>query len=337
MAAKGGKASKLAQTTFEASIKQLERYVEKQGVKETRAFLRETRSVLRSRLLAAGGKGSTTATALQFRAMLEQVEAILRRTNRQIEVMLEDTTKTAARMGARHAVDEFKALNKHFAGTTPVLGLDRAAVFRSLVDGVVASRLRAQTRSVQSWGLQTVNAVERYMSLATASGVPVQEMVRGVAGKTGVLSDELWKAERIVRTELAYAHGATKHQALVDTSDELGDDDPLMKRLIETFDDRTGDDSFLIHGQTVPVDKPFEYKRRKGSGWQLVRFMHPPNRPNDRSVVIPWRKSWDTDATIEKPLTVQQLRAARTTRYRKKPGVAVPPGHRPGQPYTFKV
>ncbi len=337
MATKGGKSSKLAQDTFQASINQLDRFIEKDGVVKTREFLREMKTMLRSRVAAAGGKGSTTATAVQYRAMLAQVEAILQRTNRQIEVMLENKSKTAARLGARHAVSEFKALELHFSGTTPVLGLDRAAVLSGLVDGVAASRIGSQARSVQAWGLNTINAVERYMSLAVASGVPVQDMVRGIAGRTGVLSDELWKAERIVRTELAYAHGASKQQALVDTADELGDDDPLMKRLIETFDSRTGDDSFVIHGQTVPVDKPFEYKRKVKGGWRLIRFMHPPNRPNDRAVVIPWRKSWDETATIEKPLTLQQLRSARTTRYRKHVGVDVPPGHKPGQPYTFAV
>lgn len=138
-----------------------------------------------------------------------------------------------------------------------------------------------------------------------------------------------------MRTELAYAHGATKQEALTETAKEFEDSgDPIMKKLIETFDDRTGDDSFVVHGQTVLVGQPFEYKRKRGGGWVLVRFMHPPNRPNDRSVIIPWRKSWDADATIEKPLTIQQLRSARTTRYRKHIGVDVPPGHKPGQAYT---
>ena len=137
---------------------------------------------------------------------------------------------------------------------------------------------------------------------------------------------ERWQSERIVRTESHYAHQSAKHRSIELTAKVL--DEPLWKRLIETFDDRTGDDSFLLHGQTVPADKPFRWKHKKQGRWIVTDFMHPPNRPNDRGVMIPWDPTWKP-MRGEKPLTQAQLRAARPTRWRKTPGVEIPPSHNP--------
>lgn len=336
--ADSGKSSGLAEETFLLSLIALERYIEVHGVRKTRTFLRQLKNELRSRLLSVGGQPDTSVTALQLEAMLAQVEAILSRSVRQMTIMLDDASKTASVMGARHAVKEFKALEKHFKGTTPVLSLDRASVFKRVVNGQKGSLLRRNQRSVARWGLNMIGQIENTMSVSVATGASTHETVKRIAGKAGLIESEMWQAERIVRTELSFAHGATKQAALNHTAEEFEEeDDPVMKRIIETFDDRTGDDSFVIHGQTVPAGKPFEWKRKRKGAWQLVQFMHPPNRPNDRSVVIPWRASWDPTATFEKPLTLAELRSAKPTRYRKKVGVAVPPGHKPGKPYSYSV
>lgn len=57
----------------------------------------------------------------------------------------------------------------------------------------------------------------------------------------------------------------------------------VYKRLAATHDKRTGDDSRLLDGQTVPLDQPFE------DWWYGGTYDHPPNRLNDREVVTPWR------------------------------------------------
>lgn len=62
---------------------------------------------------------------------------------------------------------------------------------------------------------------------------------------------------------------------------QLGD---VVKVLSETFDERTGADSFAVHGQIRRNEEPFD-------SW-YGQMMHPPARPNDRAVVTPHRKSW---------------------------------------------
>jgi hypothetical protein len=326
----GGPKSKFAQRLFEAHLHQLKRVVEKRGVKGLETLYKEARSDIYDRLLRSG-KASQKATPVQLRAMLGQVDAVLSKMGSDVETHLKDVGMLAAELGGEHAVKEYKLLEEHFRGTTPVLDLDKASVFRNMVEGVDSSLLRRYRLQSQSWSLNAISAMENRLSIGALSGKPLEDMIRDAMDAGGVLDEQRWKAERIVRTEMAHAHGATKHEAMKRTSEELGDDS-LQKRLIETFDDRTGDDSFLIHGQTVPINKPFSYKRKKAGAWVKIEFMHPPNRPNDRAVVIPWDPAWE-ETEEDRPLTKGELRAAEPTRWRAKVGVEIPPGHRPGRPY----
>jgi len=168
--ARGGRSSKLAQDTFEASLRQLNSFVEKKGVRAARAFLREMRRDIYSELLAAGGAPTKNATAAQLSAMLGQLDAMLSKRGKAFERMLNDTAREAAKMGARHAVKEFKALEKHFSGTVPMLGLDRAEVFEGLIDGTESSLLRRHKRSMQIWGATLVGQIESHLSLGVATG-----------------------------------------------------------------------------------------------------------------------------------------------------------------------
>ena len=67
----------------------------------------------------------------------------------------------------------------------------------------------------------------------------------------------------------------------------------MMKRLVATFDKRTGKDSIVLNGQTVPVEEKFFDPYIAGY------YDHPPNRPRDREVVVPWREAWGPARTVE--------------------------------------
>ena len=56
------------------------------------------------------------------------------------------------------------------------------------------------------------------------------------------------------------------------------------------MDKRTGEDSKILarNNPIVPIDEPFV---ENSTGKELV-YMHPPNRPNDRAIMIPYRDSW---------------------------------------------
>ena len=74
----------------------------------------------------------------------------------------------------------------------------------------------------------------------------------------------------------------------------------LKKTLFHPMDSRTASDSKQADrlDLVVDVDKPFQYtfKRRLADG--TIRkekrvFMTPPDRPNDRSVMVPYKKDWE--------------------------------------------
>lgn len=319
----------LAKKVFERHLAQLQKVVEQKGVKGVKALYRRAETDLSSRLrrtnLADDKVGPTT-----MRAMQSQLDAVLGLAQKDMKDLLADSSKLASRLGARHGVDEFKTLAKNFKGTEPAIALDRAAIFEGLVSGVDSSLLRRHDRISGQWASRAIDQIEQKLAVGVLTGKPLSEVVDDVMKVGGISEKQRWVGERIARTEIAYAHGSAKHAALR----ELAEDEPeLQKRVLEMVDDdRVGDDSLLIHGQTVPVSQPFTWKRKTKGGWVLEEFLHPPNRPNDRAVVIPWDPSWDADEE-EQALSIAELHSAPPTRWRKKTGVKVPPGHHPGKSY----
>jgi len=99
-------------------------------------------------------------------------------------------------------------------------------------------------------------------------------------------SPKFW-AERIVRTETMGAYNRAGWESIRAADDELGD---MVKILSATFDDRTGWDSYQVHGQIRRVDEAF--------AWKGGLYQSPPNRPNDREVVVPHRVSWPIPAEL---------------------------------------
>lgn len=64
----------------------------------------------------------------------------------------------------------------------------------------------------------------------------------------------------------------------------------LKKTLFHPMDNRTGKDSKRLsqNNPIVPINEPFiEYSTGK-----KLEYMAPPNRPNDRAILIPYRDEW---------------------------------------------
>lgn len=291
------------------------------------ALYRQARDEITSRL-SRSAKSTSPSDATTMRAMLDQVDQVLVQLGAELEKSLRTNGRRVQEIAARQSIDEYRKLEHYYRGTTPIIDLDVPAVFAGLVDSVEPSLLRRYRLQTQTWTIGAIQSSERVLAQQAMIGRPLFETVTTL---TNSLDTERWKAERIARTELSYAAGTQKQQTMETTRDSL-QIPTLQKRWIETFDDRTGDDSFLMHGQTVPVDQPFTYKHRRGGSWTITKIMGSPNRPNDRSTVIPWDPEWDA-TELERPLTIAELRTARPTRWRATPGVIVPPGQRPGLPY----
>lgn len=316
-----------AEQLLELHFKQLQRLVERRGVAGVRRLYLDAQRDLAAKVRHAAESKSAEDLS---RFLLAQLRATADVLSGDVTVHLANTSKLAAEMGARHGIQEFSRLERHYRGTTAVADLDRASVFAGMAGEHHRSLLQRHMTVTSRWSAAQVESIEKMMATGALAMKTRDELVNEAAGRLGLVNEERWRAERIVRTELHYAHSAVKFEAMKATEKKIGS--PLFKRLIETFDDRTGDDSFILHGQTVPLSKPFVWKRktRKG-GWVVEAFMFPPNRPNDRAVVIPWDPTWE-ETEGERPLTKAELLNARPTRWRASVGVDIPPGHRPGKP-----
>lgn len=99
---------------------------------------------------------------------------------------------------------------------------------------------------------------------------------------------EEWKLTRIVRTEMHGMYNYSKMNGMSELQEQRLPD--LMKTLMHPLDKRTGKDSKALAQENpiIPIDEPFKFK------WngKTRTFMAPPDRPNDRAILVPYRESW---------------------------------------------
>lgn len=131
----------------------------------------------------------------------------------------------------------------------------------------------------------------------------LEEMTQGEAESyfEDVVDSDRWRVERIIRTESSRSYNAARLSAI----DEIRLEVPgLLKRWTERvsdvtgqpLDDRVGKDSLVLHSQVseglfvMPSD-PRAPSRMIGQSWR-----QPPNRPNDRAVILPWAPGWELPA-----------------------------------------
>lgn len=121
-----------------------------------------------------------------------------------------------------------------------------------------------------------------------------------------LMDQQSWRVDRLVRTETSYAYNLAQAAALKAFPTEDGE--LLWGRWTERVDDLSGrpldkrvaEDSLVLHGQvarpggvfTMPADARVSSKLI-GRSW-----VHPPNRPNDRSVLLPWQRHWGVPGWI---------------------------------------
>lgn len=280
--------------------RQLFGLVEIRGVERLRPSYDHARVELERKLkhLVRGGKGQTFQ-AHHVRQVLAQVVGAVHEVQKGIVTRLEDTGRVAADLAPRHLISAIEQLQEHFKGATPVLQPRQAAVFQRAYEGRAPSLLDHYESSSRLYGPPVIAKVRDQLTLSVLQGEGVDEAVDRVAGATGLVADQRWRAERIVRTESSFSYGVATQIGM----DELSKQTPqMLKRLVATLDDRTGEDSKELNGQTVPVDQPFVWvvKDSKGSPTgKVVRYMQPPGRPNDRELSIPWFSNWPASVSLD--------------------------------------
>lgn len=279
----------------------LDRLLDKRSLPSLQKFYEGAQAELArklNRLYRAGRQD--TMTALQLRQMLEQVKLAQKDIAQELAAGLRPVAKEAQREGVRQVARTFVDLEKHYTGATITVPLEEAATFAGLVEGRAPSLIRSIDTSFARYGATVTQQIEKELALSLATGDTQAEAINRIERAANI---EWWRAERIVRTELSMSYNSGH----VASTQLLGDEfDDVWNRWCEYVDDTTGRpldnrvaiDSIVLHGQVARPGKPFVMppdERVPATLWGKT-FLNGPNRPNDRSVTMPWRPHWGTPA-----------------------------------------
>jgi hypothetical protein len=275
--------------------RRLVRLVDRRGAEQTIKSLRRTVPDLeRNVFLASRGRVA--------RGMLPRLTALARRWVGDV------TTKLGRILGVlseETAAESARALLATLGAITRrALRVADGATVRRVVAASRETLLRAHAESSARYGARTLERIEDALRASARDKSTPRGAARAVADAAEL---SLPDAERIVVTEGAYAF----NRAAVDAALEARGEQPdLLLQWTEVCepdgrpaDERTAVDSIAMHGQvavpgeefTCPADAPFPDARGRtqvpaalvGGTWE-----HPPNRPNDRAVLVPWDPSW---------------------------------------------
>lgn len=271
--------------------------------------MRDAHRELSERIRSGITTGSATPTSIaDMRGTLAAVEDVLHGVTREIGRAALTLGSDAANGAVGATFDYLQDANQRFLGRA--LPIRESAMFDRATSGTRASILRRlasldgeQERSVDDpdadaeippssmlrpggvlsrYSIATVGAFEDVLRVGMLTGKPWGDVREELVTKSPFLqgAPKSW-AERIVRTETMGAYNRAGWESIREADDELGD---MVKILSAVFDDRTGWDSYQVHGQIRRPDEAF--------AWRGGLYQAPPNRPNDREVVVPHRIAW---------------------------------------------
>jgi hypothetical protein len=244
---------------------------------------------------ALGRLGEESFTAHQHRIVLSQLRQGQAMLESRLAGELGDISEEVQIEAIRGFAESVTKLEKRFRGAEIVLPIDEVGELSRLIDARRPDLDSMHQKALRAWGQDTFNVVHEQLSLSLAAGESATETMERIPE---ALAGEWYKGERIVRTEVAYAFGASSMDAAQESLEVLPD---LMLRWNEhcdddanPLDDRVAEDSIALHGQVatpggwfIMPDDPDVPKSLIGKGWQF-----PPNRPNDRATLSPWREGW---------------------------------------------
>jgi hypothetical protein len=260
-----------------------------------KALLRALRTAQRDleRRLRTIEPGSFTATKMEI--TLRQIRLVTRDVAKAIQTSTLDAGNQAAEDAADQTIRYMTAAERRFKGINERLPIKEALMFDRATSGAKSSilhRLESDPKKgpgiLERYGDAVVKKFEEHLQQRFLAGSSWEDTRNSLVADSPFLqgAPASW-AERIVRTEVMGAHGRANFEASREVNRQLGD---VTKILCATFDRRTGSDSFAVHGQIRRPDEAF--------AWWEGLYQHPPNRPNDREIVLSHRTSWPIPAEL---------------------------------------
>lgn len=275
---------------IERNIQQVESLEEKQQRRLLRIF-RNVRQQLQDRLLTIP---EGTFTEQQLNVTLVQVTAAIEAIKRKLKGEMVDSSEILAVRGIEDMVREIEKFSKKFEGSVQPININVA----SLASESQTFLVNKYDASLDAYGedlrAQITQNIMTAMIMRDSSSRTVSGLVADV-GKFFI--GEEWKLNRIVRTEMHNIYNYSKMNGMLSVQGSTIPD--LKKSLMHPMDSRTGADSkdLARKNPVVDIDEPFRFKWK---GKERV-FMFPPDRPNDRAILVPFRETWERSASTFTP------------------------------------
>lgn len=209
----------------------------------------------------------------------KQAMIVIDRAIKQIQRNTQSELHESARVYNSYAIEQSQREIREIANYTPSLNRTLISIDRN---NYLINRMDS---SIDEYAHQTRGAVVRALQQAILQNVSGHKVTVNLQKFMDI---KKWRVQRIARTELHNIYNASKILAYTQVKEDVLPD--LQKALYHPMDSRTGEDSKAlkkIH-PVVDIDKPFVFK---WDGKKRV-FMNPPDRPNDRAVLIPYRENW---------------------------------------------
>lgn len=275
----------------------LDRLLDRRSILGLRRYFNQAQDKLESMLgrMAKGARGEPLA-ASQAQLLLQTVRQAQQEIAKRLAARLRPVLVEAQGEGIDQVEETMVEMEDKSHGALLALGLSELTT---------KSKLQEQRASVlerineTAWGAFAA-AVAVGMSESLAMSLAMREEPLVAVERLRAAADKgWWRAERIVHTEMAYAYNQAQADAI---SEVAGGIKGLGKRWCELVDDatglpmdnRVGNDSIVLHGQVVEASGLFvmpEDPIVHPSFWNRT-WSSSPNRPNDRSVTMPWRQEW---------------------------------------------
>ncbi len=225
-------------------------------------------------------------TAQHLRGVLAQVNGAIAGINKKLQGDMYDGSFEAAKAGVGDLFSEINTFDDAFTGAVTPINLNAALIAQDTANYLTT---KYQT-NLEAYGNDLQTQISNGLFTASIGETSYSEVVGRISQ---FFNAEEWKLHRIVRTELHNIYNIGKlngMRELIGTDDEPGDIPDLMKTLMHPMDQRTGEDSKALAREhpAIPVDEEFV----QVWGKYTFRFMNPPNRPNDRAIMVPYREEW---------------------------------------------
>ncbi len=244
---------------------------------------KRVRQDLRDRLDAMAGS-KATFTAQKLRGAMLQVDLALDEMGKNLNDDMDSASESAAGLGIEHLIKEIERWNKKFTGAVMPIFLDAVVIASDTANFLFNQR----ESSLKSYSSMLRGQIARQLTDATIEEASFSEITSRIGQ---FFLGEEWKLQQIVRTELHNIYSQGKMRGMNQLWDDGNGNIPdLKKTLFHPMDKRTGKDSIWLnaHNPIIPINEPFVEK----STGTTRTYMAPPNRPNDRAILIPFREEW---------------------------------------------